>query len=270
MLFANRRCVVPIYATLTADEVAYIVENSGAKILVVENADQLAKALQILDRCPTLARVVVMNPADITDPHPAVVDFDTLLDSGRSVAADKPDLFESLAAAVQPEDLATIVYTSGTTGVPKGAMVTHKNIMAVLQALDAIEPKFATDADCTVPFLPLSHVFERAAGHFYGMYVGITASYAEDINSLLADFKEKRPTMILAVPRVCEKVYQKTLMQVEQQPAWRQKIFHWGHAIGTRISTLREQKKPVPFLMGLKYKLAYKLIFEKLRAALKA
>jgi long-chain acyl-CoA synthetase len=212
--------------------------------------------------------VVVMNPADIIDPHPAVVDFDTLLDNGRSIAADKPDLFESLAAAVQPEDLATIVYTSGTTGVPKGAMVTHKNIMAVLQALDAIEPKFATDADCTVPFLPLSHVFERAAGHFYGMYVGITASYAEDINSLLADFKEKRPTMILAVPRVCEKVYQKTLMQVEQQPAWRQKIFHWGHAIGTRISTLREQKKPIPFLMGLKYKLAYKLIFEKLRAAL--
>jgi long-chain acyl-CoA synthetase len=261
-------CVVPVYATLTADEVAYIVENSGAKILVVEDADQLAKALQILDRCPTLARVVVMNAADITDPHPAVIDFDTLLNSGRSVAADKPDLFESLAAAVQPEDLATIVYTSGTTGVPKGAMVTHKNIMAVLQALDAIEPKFATEADCTVPFLPLSHVFERAAGHFYGMYVGITASYAEDINSLLADFKEKRPTMILAVPRVCEKVYQKTLMQVEQQPAWRQKIFHWGHAIGTRISTLREQKKPIPFLMGLKYKLAYKLIFEKLRAAL--
>ncbi len=261
-------CVVPVYATLTADEVTYIIENSGAKILVVEDADQLAKALQALDRCPALASVVVMNGADITDPHPAVIGFDTLLDNGRSVAADKPDLFESLADAVQPEDLATIVYTSGTTGVPKGAMVTHKNIMAVLLALDAIDPKFATDTDCTVPFLPLSHVFERAAGHYYGMYVGITASYAEDVNSLLADFKEKRPTMILAVPRVCEKVYQKITMQVAQQPAWRQKIFHWGHAIGTRISTLREQKLPVPFLMRLKYKLAYKLIFEKLREAL--
>jgi len=261
-------CVVPIYATLTVDEVAYIVENSGTKILVVEDADQLAKALQVLDRCPTLARVVVMNAADIADPHPAVIDFDTLLEKGRSVAADKPGLFESLADAVQPEDLATIVYTSGTTGVPKGAMITHKNIMAVLLALDAIDPKFATDTDCTVPFLPLSHVFERAAGHYYGMYVGITASYAEDINSLLADFKEKRPTMILAVPRVCEKVYQKIMMQVDQQPAWRQKIFHWGHAIGTRISELREQKRPVSFLMGLKYKLAYKLIFEKLREGL--
>ncbi|MCP3954285.1 MAG: long-chain fatty acid--CoA ligase [Desulfobacterales bacterium] len=261
-------CVVPVYATLTVDEAAYIVENSGAKILVVEDADQLAKALQILDRCPDLARVVVINSVDISVPHPAVIGFDALLDIGRAVAAEKPDLFDSLADAVQPEDLATIVYTSGTTGVPKGAMITHKNVMAVLRALDAIEPKFATAADCTVPFLPLSHVFERAAGHYYGMYVGITASYAENINTLLADFKEKRPTMILAVPRVCEKVYQKIIMQVEQQPAWRQKIFHWGHAIGTRISTLREQKQPVPFLMGLKYKLAYKLIFEKLREAL--
>jgi len=100
------------------------------------------------------------------------------------------------------------------------------------------------------------------------MYIGITASYAESIDTLLADFKEKRPTMILAVPRVCEKVYQKILMQVEQQPAWRRKVFHWGHAIGTEISTLREKKQPVPLWMKLKYKLAYKMIFQKLRQAL--
>jgi long-chain acyl-CoA synthetase len=261
-------CVVPIYATLTADEVAYIVENSGSKILVVENGAQLAKALKIMDRCPALKKVVVMEASAVATPHPDVISYATLLETGRTAAADNPGRFESLADAVQPADLATIVYTSGTTGVPKGAMITHKNIMAVLLALDAIEPKFATDTDCTVPFLPLSHVFERAAGHYYGMYVGITASYAENIDTLLADFAEKRPTMILAVPRVCEKVYQKILMQVEQQPAWRQKIFQWGHAIGIRISTLREQKQPIPLLMRLKYKLAFALIFKKLRQAL--
>lgn len=261
-------CVVPIYATLTADEVAYIVDNSGAKILVVEDGEQLAKVLQILDRCPTLRKVVIMNAADIATPHAAVISFDDLLNSGHTIAADRPDRFEALVEAVQPEDLATIVYTSGTTGVPKGAMITHKNIMAVLLALDAIDPKFATDSDCTVPFLPLSHVFERAAGHYYGMYVGITAAYAENIDTLLADFAEKRPTMILAVPRVCEKVYQKILMQVEQQPAWRQKVFYWGHSIGMQISTLREKKQPIPLLMRFKYKLAFTLIFKKLRQAL--
>jgi len=261
-------CIVPIYATLPTDEVAYIVANSGSKILVVEDGAQLAKALQILDHCPTLIKVVVMNAADITAVHPAVISFADLLDTGRAIAAENSDRFENLANAVQPDDLATIVYTSGTTGVPKGAMISHKNIMAVLLALDAIEPKFATDMDCTVPFLPLSHVFERAAGHFYGMYVGITASYAENINTLLADFAEKRPTMILAVPRVCEKVYQKILMQVGQQPPWRQKIFYWGHAIGMQISTFREKKQPIPLLMRLKYRLAFALIFKKLRQAL--
>ncbi|MBC2744347.1 MAG: AMP-binding protein [Desulfosarcina sp.] len=114
----------------------------------------------------------------------------------------------------------------------------------------------------------MSHVFERAAGHFYGMYKGITSSYAESVNTVLEDFGEKRPTIILAVPRVCEKVYQKIHMQVEQQPPWRQKVFHWGHSIGTRISTLREEKKPVPVTLKLKYKLAFALIFKKLRQAL--
>ena len=261
-------CVVPIYATLTADEVAYIVGNSGSKIIVVEDGEQLAKVLPVLDGCPTLGKVVVMNTTDMSTPHAAVISFEELLDTGRTIDADYADRFGALADAVQPEDLATIVYTSGTTGVPKGAMITHKNIMAVLQALDTIDPKFAKDTDCTVPFLPLSHVFERAAGHYYGMYVGITASYAENINTLLADFAEKRPTMILAVPRVCEKVYQKILMQVEQQPAWRQKIFYWGHTIGMQISTLREKKQPIPLLMRLKYKLAFTLIFKKLRQAL--
>ena len=110
--------------------------------------------------------------------------------------------------------------------------------------------------------------FERAAGHYYGMYKGITASYAENINTLLQDFKEKQPTMILAVPRVCEKVYQKICLQVEAQPRWRQKIFHWGHAIGLKISDLREKKAPIPLLMKWQYRLAYRLIFSKLQQAL--
>jgi long-chain acyl-CoA synthetase len=259
--------VVPVYTTLVAEEVKYIAENSGAKVLFVENRMQLEKALSFVDEVDTLEKIIVFNNNDAKSSHPAVMSFDDLVAAGKE-NIEKPALFETLAADVTPDDLATIVYTSGTTGVPKGAMITHKNIMAVIRSLDSIEPKFAYDTDQTVPLLPLSHVFERVAGHFYGMYVGLTASYAESIDTFVVDVKEKRPTVVLAVPRVCEKVYQRILGQVEEQDAWKQKMFHWGYNIGLEISALREKKKPIPLVLGLKYKLAYNLIFKKLADAL--
>ena len=194
--------------------------------------------------------------------------FDQLLKRGEEQHAKEPHLFERLAGSVGPQDLATIVYTSGTTGLPKGAMITHKNIMAVVRALDQIRPRYAFDTDQTVPFLPLSHVFERVAGHFYGMYVGITASYAESLDTIVGDIQQKRPNMVLAVPRVCEKIYQKILGQVKEQPAWKQRLFQWGVGIGSRISELREAKEKTPLGLLIKYRLAYALIFKKLQEAL--
>ena len=261
-------CVVTIYPTLTAAEIAYIVDNSDSKVLVVENAAQLEKALEACSQCPGLKHIVVVDTDDADMDGKHLMAFKDLLNDGSRIHREKPDLYQRLMKEVRPEDLATLVYTSGTTGVPKGAMITHRNIMAVIESLDRIRPSYASEEDCTVPFLPLSHVFERAAGHFYGMYKGITASYAESINTRLEDLKEKRPTMILAVPRVCEKVYQKICLQVEAQPLWRRKIFNWGHAIGIQISALREKKAPVPFLMKCQYRLAYRLIFSKLQQAL--
>lgn len=261
-------CVVPIYPTLTADEVRYIVENSEARVLVLENKDQLNKAMLFLDALSHLQQVVIIDDSGLDLSHPKVTSFANFLKQGTYHLENQPTLFEKLADQVSTDDLATIVYTSGTTGVPKGAMITHGNIMAVIHSLDSIRPRFATDRDNTVPFLPLSHVFERAAGHFYGMYVGITSSYAESIYTIQQDFLERRPTMILAVPRVCEKVYQKIKLQVENQPAWKKKVFFWGHDVGLKVSALREKKQPIPLGLRLKYKLAYLLIFKKLRQVL--
>lgn len=261
-------CLIPVYTTLTADEVCYIVENSASSILVVEDSAQLAKAMSALGRCSCLEKIIVIDSSAVPMDCSAVMSFESLLLAGRDLHRQNCALFESLSVAVAPGDLATIVYTSGTTGVPKGAMITHGNIMAVLQSLDGMSPKFASDSDVTVPFLPLSHVFERAAGHFYGMYVGVTACYAESVQTVLEDFKEKQPTMILAVPRVCEKVYQRVLMQVQAQPPWRRKVFRWAHGIGAAISTLRESRQPVPPLLKLQYRVAFRLIFRKLRMAL--
>ena len=261
-------CLIPVYTTLTADEVSYIVANSGSRILLVEDSIQLDKAVCARKRCSCLEKIIVIEKVSAPVDPETVMSFDKLLEAGRDLHHQDPALFERLSSAVDPEDLATIVYTSGTTGVPKGAMITHNNIMAVLRSLDAISPKFGADSDVTVPFLPLSHVFERAAGHFYGMYVGVTAAYAESIQTVLEDFREKQPTMILAVPRVCEKVYQRILMQVQRQPPWRQKVFWWAHGIGAAISTLRETHQPIPALLKLQYRIAYGLIFKKLRLAL--
>ncbi|WP_028326075.1 AMP-dependent synthetase/ligase [Desulfatirhabdium butyrativorans] len=257
--------LVPVYPTLTAEDVHHLLKDSGSRIFVVENEEQLRKALTVWDRLPALERVIVCDPCPSAADNPRIMTFDALLEKGAVLRNASPEAFSVMAGEVEPSDLATIVYTSGTTGLPKGAMITHENIMAVVLSLDAIHPKFANDTDQAVPFLPLTHVFERAAGHFYGMYVGITSSYAESINTLLADFAERKPTIILAVPRVCEKVYQKILLQVQSQPKWKQKIFHWGHDIGLRISALREAHQPIPPLLKWQYDVAYRMIFQKLR-----
>jgi long-chain acyl-CoA synthetase len=257
-------CVIPVYPTLVSEEIEYIINNSESKVIVPENKAQLKKILEIVDNCPSIEKIIVMEEKDAAG-HPKVMSFKDLMELGRKKYAEDPSLFEKLSKEVTVDELATIVYTSGTTGLPKGAMITHGNIFWVVQSLDAIRPHFASDKDCTVPFLPLSHVFERIAGHFYGMYCGITSSYAESIDTLLADFEQKRPTMILAVPRVCEKVYQKIMAQVKEQSPFKQQIFAWGQKVGNRISELREKHKRIPFFLQMKYKIAYAAIFKKLQ-----
>lgn len=261
-------CVVPVYPTIPDSEVAYILKNCDARVAVVENRALLEKALPALDRCPALETVVVMDPAACDIDGERVMDFAALSRRGEALHRGQPDLFESLALAVVPDDLLTIQYTSGTTGVPKGAMLTHRTVMAQLRGLNAVDPPYGVDSDNVVGFLPLSHIFERVPVHYYIMYKGITKSYAQSLETIAADIAEKRPTILFGVPRVHEKIYNKMLMTIKEKPPVVQKLFAWAQGVGDAVSRCNQNKEPVPLGLKIKHRLAYKLVFKKLQDAL--
>lgn len=249
-------CVIPIYATVKSDEVEYILNNSNSKVVVVENADQLEKINRIKTKCPSLQKTVVIDTTGcVTDGHDTL-SFSDLMATGSRKAGSDPGLFEKLADQVGPDDLATFQYTSGTTGLPKGAIHTHGTLMAELRALDATRPQYGYESDHVVGFLPLSHIFERVPVHFYVMYKGITKSYAESIETVAADIQEKKPTILFAVPRVLEKIYQKMLFTISGKPPIVQKLFAWAQGVGDLISKYSEEKKtPPPLVFGSSTKL---------------
>lgn len=257
---------VPIYVTVSAHEVAYIISNSESKVFIAEDHVALKKILDTIDDCPELEKIVVIDTRDCDMSHDMVISFDELKELGERFEKEEPGMFEKLIGEIDKDDLATIVYTSGTTGPPKGAMISHSNIMAVIESLDAM--KWADDTDVFVAFLPLCHVFQRVAGHFFGMFVGIYTHYAENFDTVVEDIQQKKPTILLAVPRVCEKVYARILGQAKEEPQWKQAVFNWAVGVGAQVSKLLEKKQAIPPLLNLKYKLAYKMVFQKLREAM--
>ena len=246
---------VPIYGTLTPAQVAYQVQDSGSKVAVAENADQMAKFLEIRDQCPGLSHLI-----QIEGPRAAgVLGLDEVIDSGRS--GDAEDLFWQRADKVSAEDLLTLIYTSGTTGKPKGVTLTHDNL--VRNVLPSAERATVGPEDFCLEFLPLCHVFERMLGYLY-MYRGVTKAYCSvyHVGDLVATI---RPTVFASVPRIYEKVYDKVMDKVNNAPAVRRALFDW--AIGTG-------RKAYPQVLagdapgGLGYKIADKVVLSKVREAL--
>ncbi len=188
---------VPIYGTLTPAQIAYQIKDSGSKIAIAENADQMSKFLQIRDDCPDLAHLI-----QIEGPCAAgVLPFDEVIDSGLS--GDSEDLFWQRAKKIRADDLLTLIYTSGTTGNPKGVTLTHENL--VQNVLPSAERAPVGPDDFCLEFLPLCHVFERMLGYLY-MYRGVTKAYCSvyHVGDLVSTI---RPTVFASVPRIYEKVY---------------------------------------------------------------
>ncbi len=256
------RCAdVPIYPTLPAGQISYILRDSGAVAIFVSSKAQLEKILSIRqpDVTPALRHIIAMDD-DATGP--GVMPFADLVARGRAALAKYPRWREE-ALEASPDDLATLIYTSGTTGDPKGVMLTHGNLTSnVIGGLEYLDLR--TEDSC-LSFLPLSHVFERMAGHYCMWQSGAVITYAQSVDTVSADLVEVRPTVVLSVPRLYEKIYAKVVEGAAASPL-KKRIFEWCRAAGEAWAELVLAGKPVPFALGVKKTIADKLVFSKLVA----
>ncbi|KAA3616091.1 MAG: long-chain fatty acid--CoA ligase [Calditrichaeota bacterium] len=257
----NIGCVnVGIYASNLPRDCAYIINHCEAKIIFVEDKDQLEKIAEVRSQLPALKHVVTME--SFVNKHDWVMSWDEFIKKGSKIGDDK---FEERTRAVEPNDVASIVYTSGTTGVPKGAMISHQNLIfaswSASQSL-LIKPGFEN-----LLFLPLAHVFARII-----LYVclrnNITISISEGIEKVAENLQEIKPHFFASIPRIYEKVYEKITIGVQDAGGVKEKLFNWALGVGSQVSKLKLEKKSIPAGLSIKYNLANKLVFTKIQAAL--
>jgi long-chain acyl-CoA synthetase len=267
-IFSAGATTIPIYPSYPAEEIAYIVNDSGARTLFVEDAGQLAKALDAANDIPAVDSIVLIQgdlPAGAAPRVPRLLTWDGLRALGRERRGQLEGRLAGALAAVTPGDVATIVYTSGTTGHPKGVVQTHGNHIAALRAV--AEVVGIREGDVHLLFLPLAHALARLEG-FMGIHAGLVTAFAESLDRLAANLREVSPDFICSVPRVFEKVYAKILSEVEAGPLVKKRVFYWALDVGRRASALEREGRAVPLVLGAKRALARRLVFRKLHDAL--
>jgi long-chain acyl-CoA synthetase len=249
---------VGIYPTNLAPDCAYIINHCDAEIIFVENQDQLRKVQQLRKETPKLRHIIIFDGASSAA---GVLNFADFLRTGEKVADAE---LEARAKAIQPHDLASLVYTSGTTGVPKGAMITHENLLftsdSAAQCL-YLEPYFET-----LLFLPLAHVFARLIVYFC-LYRALTIAFAENIEKIAENLKELRPHFICSVPRIFEKIYSKITTSAHDAGGIREKLFNWVLGVGYQVSRLQQNKQAIPAGLKFKHRLATRLVLHKIQEA---
>ena len=239
---------VPIYPTLLKEDVMYIISNSGAETVIVENKEQFNK-LESNDHIKHVIALDGFHDSKISS-------FEDMLSKGKKTPLD----LKACAHDISLNDVATIVYTSGTTGKPKGAVITHKNLYSEISDIQKNFP--LSSEDVLLTFLPFSHILARIE-HFCSVVIGWSLSYAESVDKIGDNMREIKPTLMFSVPRIYEKAYNKILSKVNSDSPLKQKIFKWAVGVGTQASELIEAKKSLPLVLKLQYDLATKLVFSK-------
>jgi long-chain acyl-CoA synthetase len=250
-----------IYPSNTAEECAFIIEDSGSGVAIVENEAQLAKLERHRRELPGLRKVVLVDGA--APPGGWVMTLGELMEAGRAWDRAHPGAYEERIAQVTPRHLATLLYTSGTTGRQKGVELIHDCWLYEAEAIEALE--LLTPDDVQYLWLPLSHSFGKVLEGAQ-IRIGFTSAVDGRVDKLVDNLAEVRPTFVAAVPRVFEKVHSKVVIGAQEAGGLKLRIFTWAFGVGRRVSLLRQAGREPGGLLAVQYSLADRLVFSKLRA----
>jgi long-chain acyl-CoA synthetase len=253
-----------IYPTDAASQVLYLCEDSRTSILFVEDDEQLDKALEVRAQLPLLRKIVVFDMEGLHDLHDAdIISLDDLRALGRIYNAQHTDELMQRVAACRPEDLAILVYTSGTTGRPKGAMHLHSGLVYAVRGYNILLPQ--DEHDERMCFLPLCHIAERTGGEYFAMYTGAVLNFVENPDTIPENVREIAPTVFTAVPRVWEKFYSGVMIGLKEADALQRLVYGWSIGVGTQIADRVLAGKSVNAWFKIKFMLARWLALNNVR-----
>jgi long-chain acyl-CoA synthetase len=248
---------VPVYTSLVPEQIQYIINDSDAKVVIVSDRNLWLKIEAIRKSLSKVGRFVSFEAG----PAEGVLSLDRVKAAGQKARRADPRLFETMSRTVKPDDVASIIYTSGTTGIPKGVMLSHANFMSNVETLASIIPFGARDIDLS--FLPLSHVLERLVT-FSFMSRGVSMAYAESIETVAENLVEVKPTIMVSVPRLFEKIYARVMDTILAGSSLKKKVFFWALKVGKSSGELRLRKQPLPGSLRRRQAIAHKLVFSKI------
>jgi long-chain acyl-CoA synthetase len=255
---------VGIYPTSAPGQVAYVLRDCGATVLFVENEEQLDKALEARAECPDLRRIVVFDMTGLRDlADPMCESFASLIERGEQYDRAHQGAWQAGIAAIGGDDLAVLVYTSGTTGPPKGAMLNHRTVLFQIVNGTALLGQHAGDE--RLAFLPMCHVAERVAGFYQALYSGTISNYAESVETIAENLREVQPTVQGAVPRFWERFHSRVTIAVHDA-TWLQRLaYRWAIRVGQRRADARLAGRRAPLFVAIAYRLAYWLVLRNIR-----
>lgn len=258
---------VGIYTTNPEAECEYVVGHSQSVIYMCEDEEQFDKSLIFRDNTPALRKLIVWDMEGLKHfKDPMLMSFDELLELGKKVDQENPDLFYNLIAQGKGEDIAGIIYTSGTTGPPKGAMIAHECYLWMAEKM-AYVGNF-TEKDETISYLPMNHVYQQEMDFMLHATLGSIVHFTENTDTFTKDLQEVSPTMFHGVPRIWEKMYSSIILRMDDAVWIKQVFFNIALKIGSKYNIMKLENQHIPFLMKIGYELAYFSVFWKLKERL--